>query len=146
MHFHYLFFLPEIQSLILQGKISQSLHLIRANYPTLFTSNPELLFRVKCRQFVEMIVGSDPGDLSATGGGEPRLSCHSELSSTSSDGEGVMGEVTGSPPESPLGSPMRDGTFTIPAVRQDKTAKTHVAWQCNVCVWVCVGVCVCVRR
>ena len=103
--------------MILQGKISHSLHLIRAHYPTLFTNNLELLFKVKCRQFVEMIVGCDPGDLSATGG-EPRLSCHSELSSTSSDGE-EMGEAAGSPPESPLGSPARDGTFAIPAVRQD---------------------------
>lgn len=110
----------KIRSLILQGKISHALHLIRAHYPTLFTSNVELLFRVKCQQFVEMIAGCDPGDLSATGG-EPRLSCHSELS-TSSNGE-EAGMVAGSPPESPLGSPTQDGTFTITAAYNNEATE-----------------------
>ena len=53
--------------------------MVEATYPGLLQANQELLFKLKCRQFVEMIGGYDRGDpVSLT----PRLSCHSELSTS----------------------------------------------------------------
>lgn len=77
-------FLPplisEIQLLVLAGRISEAMRLVESSYPGLLASNPELLFKLKCRQFVEMIGGYDRGE--AVISLEPRLSCHSELSSS----------------------------------------------------------------
>ena len=72
--------LSEIQLLVLAGRISKAMRLVEASYPGLLASNPELLFKLKCRQFVEMIGGYDRGE--AVISLEPRLSCHSELSSS----------------------------------------------------------------
>ena len=70
----------EIQLLVLAGRISEAMRLVESSYPGLLASNPELLFKLKCRQFVEMIGGYDRGE--AVISLEPRLSCHSELSSS----------------------------------------------------------------
>ncbi len=120
----------EIQSLILRGRITEALGCVRSTYPGLLESHLELLFKLKCRQFVEMIGGYDTAELLApptptpppthtptpppthtptpTLSQEPRLSCHSELSFSSGEGE----EVPLSPP--PLASPIGvedDGAF-----------------------------------
>ena len=68
------------------------LRLVRSSYPGLLESNQELLFKLKCRQFVEMIAGYDTAEFLAQ---ELRLSCHSELSCSSEEGGGVGGR--GSP-------------------------------------------------
>lgn len=94
--------LAGIQALVLCGRISEAVRVVRASYPGLLDSNPELLFRLKCRQFVEMIGGYDTTDLLTSSTHEPRLSCHSELSVSS-------GEV-GSPPP-PSSPPGDDGAF-----------------------------------
>ena len=62
---------------MLAGRISDAMKLVEATYPGLLQINPELLFKLKCRQFVEMIAGCDRGEPVSL---EPRLSCHSELS------------------------------------------------------------------
>ena len=66
--------------MVLAGCISEAMQLVEASYPGLLASNPQLLFKLKCRQFVEMIGGYDRGE--AVISLEPRLSCHSELSSS----------------------------------------------------------------
>lgn len=58
--------------------MSEALKLVRLAYPALLDTNKELLFKLKCRQFVEMIGGYDDIRLHA-----PRLSCNSELGSSS---------------------------------------------------------------
>ena len=68
---------PGIQLLVLAGRISDAMKLVERTYPGLLQMNPELLFKLKCRQFVEMIAGCDRGEPVSL---EPRLSCHSELS------------------------------------------------------------------
>jgi len=83
---------------MLKGRISEAVRLVRTNYPGLLENSPELLFRIKCRQFVEMIAGYDTTDLLAPSHPEPRLSCHSELSSSSGDAESPP------PPTSPAPS------------------------------------------
>lgn len=52
-----------IQNLILQGKISEAIALTQQLYPGVLDKNPNLLFRLKVRQFVEMVSGCDPGNL-----------------------------------------------------------------------------------
>ena len=64
---------------MLAGRISEAMKLVEVTYPGLLQSNQELLFKLKCRQFVEMIGGYDRGEVVSL---EPRLSCHSELSSS----------------------------------------------------------------
>ena len=88
---------PEIQSLMLKGRISEAVRLVKSNYPGLLENSPELLFRIKCRQFVEMIAGYDTTDLLAPSHPEPRLSCHSELSSSSGDAESPPPPTSPSP-------------------------------------------------
>ena len=60
--------------------MSKAIQLVRLAYPGLLEANKELLFKLKCRQFVETIGGYDKIATEM-----PRLSCHSELGS-SSDG------------------------------------------------------------
>lgn len=52
-------FPQEIQSLMLKGRISQSIGLVNRLYPTLLNDNKELMFRILCRQFIEIVSGCD---------------------------------------------------------------------------------------
>lgn len=49
----------KIQQLVLAGKIGEAIDLTNKYYPTVLKENPNLLFALKCRQFVEMINGYD---------------------------------------------------------------------------------------
>ena len=57
-----------IQQLVLSGRIGEAIHLTNRLYPNVLKDNPNLLFALKCRQFVEWISGneSDRGVVSAT--------------------------------------------------------------------------------
>ena len=44
---------------MLHGRISQAIKMVNELHPGLMESNKELMFRVLCRQFVEMISGYD---------------------------------------------------------------------------------------
>ena len=46
------------------GRVSEAVRVVQASYPGLLETNRELLFRLKCRQFIEMIAGCDRADLS----------------------------------------------------------------------------------
>ncbi len=67
-----------VQSLILQGRISEARLLVHCTYKGLLENNLELLFRLKCRQFVEMIGGYDRGEIISPTR-DLRLSCHSDI-------------------------------------------------------------------
>lgn len=66
---------------MLRGHVSEALKLVRLAYPMLLDNNKELLFKLKCRQFVEMIGGYDKISTDV-----PRLSCTSELGNSSDGG------------------------------------------------------------
>ena len=51
-----------IQRLVMAGRVSEAVRVVRASYPGLLETDRELLFRLKCRQFVEMIAGCDTAD------------------------------------------------------------------------------------
>lgn len=78
-----LIMIVEIQHCVLQGHISEALQLVRIAYPGLLDTNKALLFKLKCRQFVEMIGGYDQIVVDGL-----RLSCSSEL------GEGIPPPAT----------------------------------------------------
>lgn len=48
-----------IQKLILTGRISEAIDTIHSLYPGLMDQNPDLFFKLKCRQFIEMVNGCD---------------------------------------------------------------------------------------
>lgn len=48
-----------IQKLILSGKLGEAIHSTQELYPGLLENNLDLKFMLKCRQFVEMINGTD---------------------------------------------------------------------------------------
>jgi len=48
-----------IQRLVLEGRIGEAIKLTQQLYPSLLRENVELLFRLKVRQFIEMISGAD---------------------------------------------------------------------------------------
>ena len=53
---------PGIQKLVMAGRVSEAVSMVQTSYPGLLEGNKELLFRLKCRQFVEMIAGCDRAD------------------------------------------------------------------------------------
>ena len=75
-----LFVNVEIQQLVLNGQISEALRLVNSSYPGLLETRKELLFRLKCQQFVEMLVGNDCKELYEQSG-SPAPSTHSPVSS-----------------------------------------------------------------
>ncbi|XP_053305700.1 ran-binding protein 10 isoform X2 [Spea bombifrons] len=48
-----------IQKLVLAGRVGEAIEATHQLYPGLLEHNPNLLFMLKCRQFVEMVNGSD---------------------------------------------------------------------------------------
>lgn len=53
----------KIQQLVLTGKIGEAIELTNKYYPNVLRENPNLLFALKCRQFVEMINGFELDNL-----------------------------------------------------------------------------------
>lgn len=49
----------EIQKLVLAGRMGEAIEYTRTCYPGLLESNAQLLFMLKCRQFVELVGGCD---------------------------------------------------------------------------------------
>lgn len=45
----------QIRKCVMDGDIDGAIGKVQADFPTIFTEKPQLLFRVKCRRFVEMI-------------------------------------------------------------------------------------------
>lgn len=54
-----LLLLLEIMKLILAGRISDAINNVQQWYPGLLDRNKNLLFLLKCRQFIEMVAGND---------------------------------------------------------------------------------------
>ena len=76
MYYRLLFLLPTgIQKLILAGRVSEAIEQTQTLYPGLLDQNPDLLFKLKCRQFIEMVGGHD---------GEVKPSAHSPTRSAKS--------------------------------------------------------------
>lgn len=48
-----------IQQLVLNGRISEAIRLTESLCPSLLQNNPNLLFALKCRQFIELISGAE---------------------------------------------------------------------------------------
>ncbi|XP_013867655.1 ran-binding protein 10 [Austrofundulus limnaeus] len=48
-----------IQKLVLAGRVGEAIDATQQFYPSLLERNPNLLFMLKCRQFVEMVNGTD---------------------------------------------------------------------------------------
>ncbi|KAL6107256.1 ranbp10 [Pungitius sinensis] len=48
-----------IQKLVLAGRVGEAIDATQQLYPSLLEHNPNLLFMLKCRQFVEMVNGTD---------------------------------------------------------------------------------------
>lgn len=48
-----------VSKLVLGGRIGEAIELTRRLYPGLLDGDHELLFLLKCRQFVEMVNGTD---------------------------------------------------------------------------------------
>jgi len=119
----------EVQSLVLAGRIGEAIRLTQQLYPGLLERNTELLFTLQCRQFVEIVNGTDgetapteltplvrrvrrtlrprPGDrLSPVHGG-----VLSSLSAQRSDGSSRMI----SPPPSTNGAHSRNGSSVSPS-------------------------------
>lgn len=50
---------PEILKLVMSGRMGLAIEHTLRSYPGLLENNQNLLFMLKCRQFVEMVNGSD---------------------------------------------------------------------------------------
>ena len=77
----------EILNLVLAGRIGEAIQVTQKLYPGLLEDNQDLLFRLKCQQFVEMILGNDSASTDFCSPLSPSHSVsrsHSSLSSHSS--------------------------------------------------------------
>lgn len=93
-----------IQDSVLRGQISEALKLVRLAYPGILAKNKQLLFKLKCRQFVEMIGGYDEI-------GMETLACNSELGS-SCEGTPPPRDVT-TPPSRDTSAPLSPRTRNV---------------------------------
>ena len=57
----------KIQQFVLCGKIGDAIQLTNRLYPTVLPNNPDLLFALKCRQFIEFVCGHDVAGQSTNG-------------------------------------------------------------------------------
>ncbi|KAF7491769.1 Ran-binding protein 9 [Sarcoptes scabiei] len=57
----------KIQQLVLGGKIGEAIQTTNRLYPTLLKNDPDLLFALKCRQFIEFVCGNDDLTYSTNG-------------------------------------------------------------------------------
>jgi hypothetical protein len=64
----------KIHKLVLMGKMGQAIEQTMFSYPGLLESNENLLFMLKCRQFIEMVNGSDTADGAGNFGGSAQTS------------------------------------------------------------------------
>lgn len=99
-----------IQQLVLTGQISEALRLVYSSYPGLLESNKELLFRLKCQQFIEMLIGNDSRELYEQTG-SPTTSLHSPAPSTHSPAPSLHSPTP--PLQSPSVTPLRTSTTTL---------------------------------
>lgn len=53
------FSFPVIQKLVLSGRMGEAIETTQSLYPGLLEQNQNLLFMLKCRQFIEMVNGTD---------------------------------------------------------------------------------------
>jgi len=53
-----------IQKFVLAGRLGEAIELTDQLYPGLLERNANLLFMLKCRQFIEIVNGTDPGNCS----------------------------------------------------------------------------------
>ena len=91
-----------IQQLVLSGKIGEAIQLTNRLYPDVLNGNPNLLFALKCRQFVEMISGTcnDKSvtnmSSSASSANSSNAACSSASSSSNITTNGVnLGDCNG---------------------------------------------------
>ena len=59
-----LYLVAGIQKLVLAGHLGEAIELTDQLYPGLLERNANLLFMLKCRQFIEIVNGTDPGSCS----------------------------------------------------------------------------------
>ncbi|KAL2097701.1 hypothetical protein ACEWY4_006908 [Coilia grayii] len=60
-----------IQKLVLSGRMGEAIETTQQLYPSLLESNPDLLFMLKVRQFIEMVNGTD-SEVRCLGGRSPK--------------------------------------------------------------------------
>uniref|UniRef100_A0A667Z1J1 RAN binding protein 9 n=1 Tax=Myripristis murdjan TaxID=586833 RepID=A0A667Z1J1_9TELE len=61
----------KIQKLVLSGRMGEAIETTQQLYPTLLERNPDLLFMLKVRQFIEMVNGTD-SEVRCLGGRSPK--------------------------------------------------------------------------
>uniref|UniRef100_A0A665U2P5 RAN binding protein 9 n=1 Tax=Echeneis naucrates TaxID=173247 RepID=A0A665U2P5_ECHNA len=65
----------KIQKLVLSGRMGEAIETTQQLYPNLLERNPDLLFMLKVRQFIEMVNGTD-SEVRCLGGSKPKVSGH----------------------------------------------------------------------
>lgn len=107
----FLLLLSGIQKLVLSGRMGEAIETTQSLYPGLLEQNPNLLFMLKCRQFVEMVNGTDsevrPAKISNSRSNSPNMSpnysafIHRPASNISSSNSPVLSSTSPSRSHSP---------------------------------------------
>jgi hypothetical protein len=83
----------KIQSLMMDGKISEAVAMVRRSHPDLLEKDKELMFEVLCRQFIETIAGYDTLRGGREGGMDD-TSCHNDHQQEDDDQMDIEQQVT----------------------------------------------------
>ncbi|RVX72661.1 hypothetical protein B0A52_04059 [Exophiala mesophila] len=81
----------KIRRAILSGDINQALEVTQTNFPSVLVDNPDIVFRLKCRKWVEMISKTTEINKGAEGGdGHTASNGHGKATATAADNEFVQ--------------------------------------------------------
>lgn len=129
MFYSYIFSIifPEILKLIMSGRMGLAIEQTMHSYPGLLDNNQNLLFMLKCRQFIEMVNGCDfdGSSLSSSSSASSRTSPvqTSVIQSTKAYQNGATVSLVGGPP----GSTQSNGTLISDQITSDNhEGKTSV--------------------
>lgn len=79
----------EIRAAILEGDMDKALKYTNAYFPKVLQDNPHILFKLRCRKFLEMMCKCSDSSSAATTQGKDRAEEEMEVDDGYSDGEGM---------------------------------------------------------
>uniref|UniRef100_A0A8C5BZF3 RAN binding protein 10 n=1 Tax=Gadus morhua TaxID=8049 RepID=A0A8C5BZF3_GADMO len=129
-----------IQKLVLAGRVGEAIEETQQLYPDLLEHNPNLLFMLKCRQFVEMVNGTD-SEVRCFGVLSPKYQESHPGSPNLSPLHGAAGTQLHIGELNPVGFPLQITCLEA----SDLILCVCVCLCVCACACACVCVCVCVR-
>lgn len=123
---HICAFDTEIQKLVLNGRIGEAIGTTQRLYPGLLERNRDLLFMLKCRQFIEMVNGTDDVGVSKSSANNPLFDVTVSPPGSSSSSPPAFASPNSSPTHPPSSSSVSQTVTGYQYQQQQDTSSGHV--------------------